>query len=509
VQEYFISTNGARKGLADTALKTADAGYLTRRLVDIAQDVVVTMDDCGTTMGIDIHPIKEGDEVIESLGNRVLGRTLLYDLVHPVAGDLICAADEIITEEISEKINEFNIDSIEIRSVLTCDARHGVCAKCYGRNLGTARPVDLGEAVGIIAAQSIGQPGTQLTMRTFHIGGIASRSVEESEISLNYPVFVKEMTAKTIKLDSEEGDKKTISVRRGYLKVQRVISELPFKGEIDILVDEGTKVYEGTVVAKTDESEELKAKKSGIVKLEKKKIYILGDEHSIPINVGTEVLCKEGKFYDRNERLASFDPWLEPIITEIPGEVRFIDIELNKSLREEIDPHSNVPKRIIVEYKTERLQPRIEIYSSSTAEPTTYLLPKGAHLMVEDGEKIKAGITLAKIPREFEKTKDITGGLPRVAELFEARSPKDAATLSEIDGTVKIGETVKNKRKIIIRGEVGEEREYSIPSSKFLRVQDRDWINKGERIDDGPEDPHEILNIKGPRELQKDRKSVV
>jgi DNA-directed RNA polymerase subunit beta' len=503
VQEYFISTNGARKGLADTALKTADAGYLTRRLVDIAQDVVVTMVDCGTTMGIDIHPIKEGDEVIEPLGNRVLGRTLLYDLLHPVSGDLICAADEIITEEIAEKINEFNIDSIEIRSVLTCDARHGVCAKCYGRNLATARPVDLGEAVGIIAAQSIGQPGTQLTMRTFHIGGIASRSVEESEIALNYPVFLKELTAKTIKLDSEEGEKKTISVRRGYLKVQRVITEMPFKGEINLLVDEGTKVYEGAAIAKSDDGEEIKAKKSGIVKLEKRKIYILGDEHSIPVNVGTEVLCREGKFYDRNERLASFDPWLEPIITEIPGEVRFIDIELNKSLREEIDPHSNVPKRIIVEYKTERLQPRIEMYTSNSVEPTTYLLPKGAVLMVEDGEKIKAGITLAKIPREFEKTKDITGGLPRVAELFEARSPKDAATLSEIDGNVKIGETVKNKRKIIIKGEMAEEREYSIPSSKFLRVQDRDFINKGERIDDGPEDPHDILSIKGPRELQK------
>ncbi len=503
VQEYFISTNGARKGLADTALKTADAGYLTRRLVDIAQDVVVTINDCGTTMGIDIHPIKEGDEVIESLGNRVLGRTLLYDLVHPVSGELICAADEIITEEIAEKINELNIDSIEIRSVLTCDARHGVCAKCYGRNLGTSRPVDLGEAVGIIAAQSIGQPGTQLTMRTFHIGGIASRSVEESEIALNYPVFVREMTAKTIKLDSEEGEKKTISVRRGYLKVQRVITEMPFKGEIELKVEENAKVYEGSVIAKGEDGEEIRAKKSGIVKVEKKKIYILGDEHSIPVNVGTEVLCKEGKFYDRNERLATFDPWLEPIITEIPGEVRFIDIELNKSLREEIDPHSNVPKRIIVEYKTERLQPRIEMYTSSSVEPTTYLLPKGAVLMVDDGEKIKAGITLAKIPREFEKTKDITGGLPRVAELFEARSPKDAATLSEIDGHVKIGETVKNKRKIIIKGENADEREYSIPSSKFLRVQDRDFINKGERIDDGPEDPHEILAIKGPRELQK------
>jgi len=502
VQEYFISTNGARKGLADTALKTADAGYLTRRLVDIAQDVVVTMEDCGTTMGIDIRPIKEGDEIIESLGSRALGRTLLYDLVHPVSGEVICAADQIVTEDIAVKINELNIDSIEIRSVLTCEARHGVCMKCYGRNLATSKSVDLGEAVGIIAAQSIGQPGTQLTMRTFHIGGIASRSVEESDIAMNYPVYIKEITCKMIKTDTEAGVKKTISVRRGYIIVQRVIGEMSFKNDIEVAVQEGIKVYEGSVLGRDSAGEEIRAKHSGIIKIEKKKVYILGDEYSIPINVGTEMIAKEGKFYERNEKLASFDPWLEPIITEVGGEVRFVDIELNKSLREEIDPASNVNKRIIVEYKTERLQPRIEILTKSE-EPTTYLLPKGAVLMVEDLDQVKAGTTLAKIPREYEKTKDITGGLPRVAELFEARSPKNAATLSEIDGRVKIGETVKNKRKILLKAEDGEEREYSIPASKFLRVQDADWINKGERIDDGPEDPHEILKIKGPRELQK------
>ncbi len=502
VQEYFISTNGARKGLADTALKTADAGYLTRRLVDIAQDVVITMDDCGTTMGIDIRPIKEGDEIIDSLGSRALGRTLLYDMVHPVSGEMICEADQIVTEDIAVKIDELNIDSIEIRSVLTCEARYGVCMKCYGRNLATGKSVDAGEAVGIIAAQSIGQPGTQLTMRTFHIGGIASRSVEESDISLNYPVYIKEITSKMIKTESDSGIKKTISVRRGYLIVQRVISEMVFKGEVDIIPEEGTKIYEGAVIARESDKSEVLAKNSGIIKIDKKHVYILGDEYSIPINVGTEVHAKEGKFFERNEKLASFDPWLEPIITEVPGEVRFVDIELNKSLREEVDPQSNVNKRIIVEYKTERLQPRIEIANKS-GEPTTYLLPKGAVLMVEDLDQVKAGTTLAKIPREIEKTRDITGGLPRVAELFEARSPKDSATLSEIDGTVKIGETVKNKRKILIKSEDGEEREYSIPSSKFLRVQDADWINKGERIDDGPEDPHEILKIKGPRELQK------
>ncbi len=500
VLEYFISTNGARKGLADTALKTADAGYLTRRLVDIAQDVVITTEDCGTTVGIDILSIKEGDDVIESLGNRALGRTLLYDLLHPVTGDVICRADEVIDEDISETIDQLNIDSIEIRSVLTCESRHGVCAKCYGRNLANSKPVDLGEAVGIIAAQSIGQPGTQLTMRTFHIGGIASRSVEESEIKLSYPIYVKEITSKTIKTE----EKKTISVRRGYLIVQRVVAEMSFKDDMKLKVNDGDKIYSGIVIAKASgKGDDLTAKNSGIVKITKKKVYVLGDPHSIPINVGTEINVKEDRFYDRNEILAAFDPWFEPILTEVTGKVEFKDVEINKSLRMEKDPQNpTLEKRVIVEYKTEKLQPRIDVLSS-TKEPLTYLLPKGAHLMVFDGDKVNAGTVLAKIPRGAEKTKDITGGLPRVAELFEARSPKDAATLSEIDGTVEIGDTVKNKRKILLTGEGGDLKEYSIPVTKFLRVQDSDWLAKGEKIDDGPVDPHEILKIKGPRELQK------
>ncbi len=499
VLEYFISTNGARKGLADTALKTADAGYLTRRLVDIAQDVVITMEDCGTTVGIDIQPIKEGDEIIESLGERVLGRTLLYDLIHPVTGKVIFKADDIINEDAADLIDELNIDSIEIRSVLTCEAEHGVCAKCYGRNLANAKAVDIGEAVGIIAAQSIGQPGTQLTMRTFHIGGIASSSVEENEVKLSYPVLLKELTSRTVKTD----DKKTITVRRGYLIVQRVIAEYNVKNEAKILVNDGDKIYAGVPLIKESKDEKIEVKSSGIVKIDKKKIYILGDPHSIPVNVGTEIGVKEGKIYDRNTVLASFDPWLEPIITEVSGKVRFVDIELHKTLREEIDAGTSFTQRIIVEYKAEKLQPRIEVQSSSAEEPTTYLLPGGAHLMVSNEDSVKAGTILAKIPRAAGKTKDITGGLPRVAELFEARSPKDAATLSELDGEAAIGDTVKNKRKIIIKGENGVQKEYSIAASKFLRVQDGDWINRGEKIDDGPVDPHDILKIKGPRELQK------
>ncbi|HOK02723.1 MAG TPA: DNA-directed RNA polymerase subunit beta' [Spirochaetota bacterium] len=509
VLEYFISTNGARKGLADTALKTADAGYLTRRLVDIAQDVVITSEDCGTTVGIDIYPIKEGDSVIESLGTRVLGRTLLYDLINPVTGDIIAKADDIIDENIAATIDKIEIDSIEIRSVLTCESKHGVCAKCYGRNLATSRPVEIGEAVGIIAAQSIGQPGTQLTMRTFHIGGVASRSVEESEIKFNYPVFVKDITSRMIKTEED----KIITVRRGYVVVQRIVSEVETRAKTEFLLNDGEKVYTGKVFAK-DGDEELRASNTGFLKIDKKKVYILGEPHSVPINVGTEVFVeldfdkKNGIFkvvpkpYKANEILAAFDPWFEPILTEISGRVEFVDIELNKSMVEEVDPTSNAKKRIIVEYKTERLQPRINVYGSGI-EPSTYLLPKGANLMVENGAVVAAGTVLAKIPRGAEKVKDITGGLPRVADLFEARTPKDAATLTAVDGVVTIGDTVKNKRKIIITAEDGTQKEYSIPVSKFLRVQDKDWIAKGEKIDDGPVDPHEILRIKGPRELQK------
>jgi len=497
VLEYFISTNGARKGLADTALKTADAGYLTRRLVDIAQDVVISMPDCGTTVGIDIYAIKEGDEIIESLGSRALGRTLLYDLIHPVTGEVLKTADEVIDEEVADEIDKLNIDAIEIRSVLTCESRHGVCAKCYGRNLGTSRGIELGEAVGIIAAQSIGQPGTQLTMRTFHIGGIASRSVEESDVKLNYPVYIKELTSKIIKTE----DKKVISVRRGYLIVQRIIAKNQLKGDVEFLVEDGSRVYSGIPVAMVD-GKEFVTKNSGIVKIQRKTIYILGDSHSIPINVGTEMLTKEDKFHERSEILATFDPWFEPILTEVKGTIEFVDIELNKSLREEIDPASSVTKRVIVEYKTEKLQPRINV-SRPNEDPITYLLPKGAHIMIDNGALLEAGTVLAKIPRGAAKTKDITGGLPRVAELFEARTPKDAATLTAIDGTVTIGDTVKNKRKINVESSDGVKKEYSIPVSKFLRVQDGDFIVKGEKIDDGPVDPHEILRIKGPRELQK------
>jgi len=510
VLEYFISTNGARKGLADTALKTADAGYLTRRLVDIAQDVVINEIDCGTTVGIDIFAIKEGDTVIDSLGSRVLGRTLLYDLINPVTGEILSKADEVIDEEIADIIDEIEIDSIEIRSVLTCESKHGVCAKCYGRNLATARPVEIGEAVGIIAAQSIGQPGTQLTMRTFHIGGIASMAVEESEIKLNYPVFIKDITSKMIHTEED----KIITVRRGYLIVQRIISEVDIKSKSEFSVNDGEKVYAGKVFGTSPAGDEYKAVNTGMLKIDKKKAYIIGDPYSIPINVGTEIVGdlefdKKNSLYEpvqrpyaSNEIIAQFDPWFEPILTEITGRVEFVDVELNKSLIEEIDLVSGVKKRVIVEYKTEKLQPRVNVYGTGS-EPTTYLLPKGANLMVADGDTVNAGVVLAKIPRGAEKTKDITGGLPRVAELFEARTPRDAATLSAIDGHVTIGDTVKNKRKIIITADDGTPKEYSIPVSKFLRVQDKDWLKKGEKIDDGPVDPHEILRIKGPRELQK------
>ncbi|MBN1500664.1 MAG: DNA-directed RNA polymerase subunit beta' [Spirochaetes bacterium] len=496
VLEYFISTNGARKGLADTALKTADAGYLTRRLVDISQDVVIREIDCGTTVGIDISAIKEGDEVIESIGARVIGRTLLYDLYHPITNDLIAPADSIVNEEIAQKINELDYDTIEIRSVLTCESRYGVCAKCYGRNLATSKPVNIGEAVGIIAAQSIGQPGTQLTMRTFHIGGIATGSVNESEIRFSYPVYVKSHTFKTIETD----DLSVISVRRGFLEVRRVVQDVKIKDADSIMFKDNDKVYAGQRLVES-KGEDVLAKGSGHVMLFKNKLVILGDVYAVPVNVGSKILCEPKNFYDRNEVLVEFDPMTELIVTEIDGEVEYIDIEKNKSMIVEVDPVHKNSRKIIVEYKTEKLQPKINIIGKKE-ESISYLLPKGAILTQDDKTRVTAGTIIAVIPKEAEKTKDITGGLPRVAELFEARVPKDKATLAEIDGNVTIGDTVKTKRKIKIENE-NEVTEYSIPSVKFLRVQDGDIIRKGEKIDDGPIDPHDILKIKGRRELQK------
>jgi DNA-directed RNA polymerase subunit beta' len=455
------------------------------------------MPDCGTTVGIDITALKGGDEIIESLGSRVIGRTLLYDLYHPVNNELIANADEIITEEIARKIDELNIDMIEIRSVLTCEADYGVCGKCYGRNLATSRHVDIGEAVGIIAAQSIGQPGTQLTMRTFHIGGIATGSVEESDVRFDYPVYFKDMTARTIVTD--EG--KTMTVRRGYIVVQRVTAEFELQKADKLLVTDGTKVYPGSQILQRA-GETVTTRNSGFVKIMDGKILILGDDHSKPINVGAEIFAEEGNFYERGFILATFDNLLEQIVTEHDGTVEYVDIELNKSMIEDIDMLTGVSKRVIVEYKTEKLQPRFNVLGKNGVS-TTYLLPKNSYLMVKDGDKVSAGTVLAKIPKQAEKTKDITGGLPRVAELFEARVPKDKCTLAEIDGQIVIGDTVKNKRKITIEGEDGVVREYSIPSSKFLRVQDGDFLHKGEKVDDGPIDPHDILSIKGPRELQK------
>ena len=324
------------------------------------------------------------------------------------------------------------------------EARHGVCSKCYGRNLATAGDIDIGEAVGIIAAQSIGQPGTQLTMRTFHIGGIATGMVEEGDIRLGYPVFIKDITSRMIKTD----ENKILTVRRGYIKIQRKIAEYEVLEGDKILVKEDEKVYPGSKIAKR-KNEDLISKHSGLVKTVGNKIILIGDEHDIPLNVGSEVFALKGKFYDSKEVLASFDSLTEPIVTEVSGRVEFTDIVLNKSMIEFIDPQSGNKELVIVEFKTERLQPRINVYGDSP-EPLTYLLPKGAHLVIPDGTVVKAGTIIAKIPKEANRTKDITGGLPRVAELFEARVPKESATLAEIDGTVQIGDTVKNKRKIII-----------------------------------------------------------
>jgi DNA-directed RNA polymerase subunit beta' len=501
VLEYFISTHGARKGLADTALKTADAGYLTRRLVDVAQDVIITEEDCGTMNGVIVQAIREGDEVIESLGDRVLGRVALDDIVDPMTGEVIVEANSEINEDAVEKIEEAEIERVRIRTVLTCESKDGVCARCYGRDLATGQLVNIGEAVGIIAAQSIGEPGTQLTMRTFHIGGTAFRQVEEKELKFEYPVEVVETPKRQIPLD----EKYSIVSRHGNVIVRRILDRMPLSENIQVNIFDGLWVNPGDKIAvvKTEEGEkEITAKLAGICRVTEKEIFICAKERVIPIKTGAKMLVKEGQILEPGEILAEFDPFNEPILTEVSGVVKFKDIVNERTVREELDENTGFLRRVIIEDKEGTLQPSI-IISQEGKNPVTYYLPHGARIMVDEGQYIKAGDTIAKFPRELMRTKDITGGLPRVAELFEARRVKDAAYVSEIDGVVRF-KGVKGAYRIIdIENEATKDvRTYPIPISKHLKVHDGDHIAAGDPLTEGSVDPHDILRIKGDKRLE-------
>lgn len=447
VLQYFISTHGARKGLADTALKTADSGYLTRRLVDVAQDVIISEQDCGTLRGISASAIVEGGEEIESLRDRIVGRTSLEEVIDPIEGRVIVDANQEIDEDLAAEIQRSGVQRVRIRSVLTCESRRGCCIKCYGRNLATGRPVDIGEAVGVIAAQSIGEPGTQLTMRTFHIGGTA-RLEESSKHEARQDGTIKYIELQTVK--SRKGER--IAMNRN--------------GALIIVDDRGREVARYQIV------------------------------------YGAHIQVEDGERVTQDQLLATWDPFTFAILTEVAGNVKYQDLKEGVTFDEEVDEVTGQSRWVVKDSPDEKKQPRLEIRSGHKVLKT-YQMPVRANLMVNDAEEVEPGDIIAKIPRETTKTKDITGGLPRVVELFEARKPAETAVMSEIDGTVKLGPIAKGKRKLIIVGDDLEEREYDIPRGTHINVQDGDRVRAGEALMDGPLNPHDILRVLGMNRLQE------
>ncbi|MDQ6699667.1 MAG: DNA-directed RNA polymerase subunit beta' [Acidobacteriota bacterium] len=450
VLQYFISTHGARKGLADTALKTADSGYLTRRLVDVSQDVIVAEDDCGTTEGIFVEPIIESGEIIEPLRDRIVGRVALEDQ-RDFEGGVIVGVNQEITEEIAASIHAAGIERVKIRSVLTCESKRGVCVACYGRNLATGRLVERGEAVGVIAAQSIGEPGTQLTMRTFHIGGTASRISEQSTQDAKSDGFAK------------------------FIGIQSVKNE---KGELIAMNRNG-------IIAVVDDKNR--------------------EKERYPVVYGARITVSDGAPVKTNQILLEWDPYTFSILTEVSGIVHFKDLVDGLTMNEQVDEVTGMSQLVVTDSPDEKRQPLIQVRPDGQvrADQKKYLMPTHAHLMVHDGDLVHAADVLAKIPRETTKTKDITGGLPRVVELFEARKPRETAIIAEINGTVKYGEVSKGQRKIYVIGEDGEEREYSLPRGVHINVQEGEKLKAGDALMDGPRNPHDILAVLGEKELQK------
>ncbi|HOE79576.1 MAG TPA: DNA-directed RNA polymerase subunit beta' [Smithellaceae bacterium] len=456
VLQYFISTHGARKGLADTALKTANSGYLTRRLVDVAQDCIITERDCETMDGLYVSALMEGGEIIETAGERVLGRVALEDIRDPFTDEVIVKANEEIDETLAEKIDRAGIERVNIRSVLTCRAKHGVCSMCYGRDLAHGHLVNIGEAVGIVAAQSIGEPGTQLTMRTFHIGGTAKFD-EHSTLEARHDGVVKFVNLNTVK--TREND--LVVMNR--------------HGEVHVLDEQNRSRGKYTV------------------------------PYGAHLKVSDQSQVKHGQL------IAEWDPFSIPILAEVDGTIKYGDIIEGKTMKEEVDEVTGLSRKVITEFKGGDLRPRVSIKDSKgrtakipgTNSVARHLLSVGVNIVVSEGEEVRSGDILAKIPRETTKTKDITGGLPRVAELFEARKPKDFAVISEIDGTVTFGKDAKGKRKIIVTPEIGEEKEYLIAKGKHISVQEGDRVTPGDALMDGVNNPHDLLAIKGEKELAR------
>ncbi|MDR0589021.1 MAG: DNA-directed RNA polymerase subunit beta' [Spirochaetaceae bacterium] len=499
VIEFFISTNGARKGLADTALKTAEAGYLTRRLVDIAQDVVVNEDDCGTINGISYSAIKEGEDIVEPLSERIVGRYTLERVKHPITGELIIDVNEEINEEIAAAIEAAGVETVRIRTVLTCEAKHGVCRRCYGRNLATNRTVDIGEAVGTIAAQSIGQPGTQLTMRTFHIGGAATKISEENRTFLKYPVYIQEVIGAHVELPAG----RWLFTRKGYAIINKVMKEYKLEANDKLLVEDGKRIIRGEPVIRRG-SKDILSTEIAYAMVRKKSLYLIGQDQKIEIRNGSDFVVKKGDVVEAEKTIATFDPFSDPIIAEVSGIIKYDEIIPGTTLKEELDEETGNTEKRITEYQLESKQPRILIVDDAGAELASYFLPGGAYIQVDEGERINAGRTIAKTLKESAKAMDITSGLPRVSELFEARKPKSPAVLAQVSGIVHFNKgIVKGKRVVIIQDAFGKEYKHLIPMTKRLQVRDGDTVEAGEALCVGAINPHDILHILGESTLQR------
>ena len=454
ILEYFISTHGARKGLADTALKTADAGYLTRRLVDVAQDVIITEEDCGTLRGLTCSALKKNDEEVESLHDRILGRVALNDVYHPITGEILATSGEVIDEKIADEIKKSPIETLEIRSVLTCESRQGVCSKCYGRNLANGRLVQLGEAVGVIAAQSIGEPGTQLTLRTFHVGGTASNIAVSSSVIAKHDGIAEIDELRTVERVNTDGKKVNVVIGRST--------------EVRIVdVNTGITLTTGN------------------------------------IPYGSLLHIKPGSKVKKGDLICEWDPYNAVIVSEFGGKLEFESIKENVTYREEADEQTGFKEKVIIESKDKTLSPMIKVVSSRGDVLKTYNIPVGAHIVVNEDIKIEPGQILVKIPRVTGKTGDITGGLPRVTELFEARNPSNPAVVAEIDGIVSFGKIKRGNREVIVEAKTGERRTYLVPLSKHILIQENDFIKAGDSLSDGAVSPGDILAIKGPTAVQE------
>ena len=454
ILEYFISTHGARKGLADTALKTADAGYLTRRLVDVSQDVIINTEDCGTLRGVEVEPLKKNDEVVETLEERIVGRVSLNDVYNPLTDELMVSAGQLIEDDVAKAIEASPIDSLEARSALTCEALKGICAKCYGRNLATGKMVQRGEAVGVVAAQSIGEPGTQLTLRTFHVGGIAGNISEDNKLAVKFGGLAEIEDLKTVKGQDNDGN------------------------DIDI------------VISRTSE-----------LKLTDKKTGIVLSTNNIPY--GSTLLIKSGDKLTKGDVVCTWDPYNGVIVSEFAGKVKYENVEQGVTYQVEIDEQTGFQEKVISESRNKKLIPTLHIVDGKGETMRSYNLPVGAHLMIDDEDKIEVGKILVKIPRKSSKAGDITGGLPRVTELFEARNPSNPAVVSAIDGVVSFGKIKRGNREIIIESKTGDIKKYLVKLSSQILVQENDFVKAGMPLSDGSITPNDILNIKGPSAVQQ------